>query len=646
MAKKQFKSESKRLLELMINSIYTHKEIFLRELISNASDAIDKLCYISLTDDKVGLSRDDFEINIVADKESRTLTIIDNGVGMTAEELESNLGVIARSGSLQFKKDMDDSAESSDIDIIGQFGVGFYSAFMVAKQVTVVTRAYGDDKAYKWVSSGSDGYTITAVENDFEHAGTEIFIEIKDNTDDDNYDKYLEEHTLHSLIKKYSDYVRWPIIMDVTKSRQVESDEVDKDGNKKKTWEDYTESEVINSRVPIWQRAKSDVTDEECAEFYKEKFHDHTDPVAILRVSAEGLVSYNAMLFIPGVAPYDYFTREFKAGLQLYSSGIMIMEHCSDLLPEHFRFVRGVVDSQDFSLNISREMLQHDRQLKVIKTNIEKRVKTELKKLIDDDREKYETFYKAFGIQLKYGIANGFGVNKDLLSDLIMFYSSKEEKLIPISDYVKNMPEDQKYIYYASGESIPLLDKLPQAEQVRDKGYEILYLTDEIDEFVIRMLGKFEEKDFRSVIDGDLELESDEDKEEIERQESENKDVLDFVRDSLDGKVAAVRLSTKLKSHPVCLASQGEITLEMEKYFKSMQGRQEGDMFGNMRAERVLELNANHPSFEALKNAFDNDKDKAAKYAQLLYGQALLTAGVPLEDPSNFSELVSTLLFG
>jgi len=653
MAKKQFKSESKRLLDLMINSIYTHKEIFLRELISNASDAIDKLCYISLTDDKVGLSRDDFEINITSDKEERTLTIFDNGVGMTAGELESNLGVIARSGSLQFKKDMDvksgDSGEdelAGDLDIIGQFGVGFYSAFMVAEKVTVSSRAYGEDGSSRWVSSGSDGYTIAPYDCEFVGAGTEIIINLKQNTEDENYDKYLEEHTLHNLVKKYSDYVRWPIIMDVTKSRQVETDEVDKDGNKKKTWEDYTEFEVINSRVPIWQRAKSDVTDEECADFYKEKFHDHTDPVAILRVSAEGLVSYNAMLFIPGVAPYDYFTREFKAGLQLYSSGIMIMEHCSDLLPEHFRFVRGVVDSQDFSLNISREMLQHDRQLKVIKTNIEKRVKSELKKLMENDIEKYETFYKAFGIQLKYGIANGYGMNKDMLSDLIMFYSSKAEKLIPIADYVKNMPEDQKYIYYASGESITLLDKLPQAEQVRDKGYEIFYLTDEIDEFVIRILGKFEEKEFRSVIDGDLELESDEDKKEIEKQETENKDVLDFVRDSLDGKVAAVRLSAKLKSHPVCLAAQGEISLEMERYFKSMQGQQGSDMFGGMRAERVLELNAGHPSFAALKEAFENDKDKAAKYAQLLYGQALLTAGVPLEDPSEFSELVSTLLFG
>ena len=644
MAKKQFKSESKRLLELMINSIYTHKEIFLRELISNASDAIDKLCYISLTDDKVGLTRDDFKITIEADKDKRTLTISDNGVGMTAEELESNLGVIARSGSLKFKKDMDETADEN-IDIIGQFGVGFYSAFMVAAKVTVISRAYGEENANKWVSSGADGYSIAACEKD--KSGTDIIIEIKENADEEDYDKYLQEHTLHSIVKKYSDYVRWPIIMDVTKSRQIETDEVDKDGNKKKEWEDYTETETINSRIPIWQRAKSEVSDEDCAEFYKEKFFDQTDPVAVLRVSAEGLVSYNAMLFIPGVAPYDYFTREFKAGLQLYSSGIMIMEHCGDLLPEHFRFVRGVVDSQDFSLNISREMLQHDRQLKVIRTNIEKRVKAELKKLMENDIVKYETFYKAFGIQLKYGLANGFGMNRDLLADLLMFYSSKSEKLIPISEYISGMPEDQKYIYYASGENITILEKLPQAEQIREKGYEIFYLTDEIDEFVIRSLGKFEEKDFRSVVDGDLELESDEDKKEIEKQETDNKELLDFVRDSLDGKVAAVKLSQKLKSHPVCLAAQGEISLEMERYFKTMQKHQEGGggMFGEMKAERVLELNANHPSFNALKESFESDKDKTKKYAQLLYGQALLTAGVPLEDPSEFSELVSTLLF-
>jgi len=644
MPKKQFKSESKRLLDLMVNSIYTHKEIFLRELISNASDAIDKLCYISLTDENVGLAREDFKIDIEADKEKRVLTVSDNGVGMTAADLESNLGVIARSGSLQFRKEMEEGA--GDLDIIGQFGVGFYSAFMVASRVTVVSRAYGGDGANKWVSEGSDGYTIAPAER--EAPGTDIIIEIKPDGEDEKYGDYLEEYKLRSLIKKYSDYIRWPIIMDVTKSRQVETDEIDKDGNKKKAWEDYTETETINSRIPIWQRAKSDVSDEDCAAFYKEKFYDHADPVAVIRVSAEGVVSYNAMLFIPSVAPYNYFSREYEAGLQLYSSGVMIMQHCADLLPEHFRFVRGVVDSPDFSLNISREVLQHDRQLKVIANNIEKKVKAELKRLLENDFEKYETFYNCFGVQLKYGIANGFGANRDLLADLLLFYSSRAEKLVPLADYVKNMPEEQKYIYYAGGENIALLNKLPQAEQVREKGYEILYLTHDVDEFVIRALRNFEEKEFRSVNDESLGLESDEEKKEAETLAADNKDILDFVKESLDGKVADARLSQKLKSHPVCLAAQGEISLEMEKYFKAMEamhGKQDG-MFGEMRAQRVLELNVGHPSFTALKDAFENDKEKAAKYSKLLYGQALLTSGVPLEDPAEFSELVSELLFG
>ena len=641
MAKKQFKSESKRLLDLMVNSIYTHKEIFLRELISNASDAIDKLCYISLTDENVGMDRDDFKIMIIADKDAGTLKISDNGIGMTASELESNLGVIARSGSLQFKNEMDENAE--DIDIIGQFGVGFYSAFMVAARVTVVSRAYGEESANKWVSEGSDGYTIAPC--DKEAPGTDIIIEIKPDTDDEKYSDYLQEYTLHNLIKKYSDYIRWPIVMDVTKSRQVETDEVDKDGKKKTTWEDYTQTEVINSRIPIWQRAKSEVSDEDCASFYKEKFSDYTDPAAIIRVSAEGAaVSYQALLFVPSVAPYNYFTREYEAGLQLYSSGVMIMEHCADLLPEHFRFVRGVVDSPDFSLNISREMLQHDRQLKVIASNVEKKIKAELKRLMDNEAEKYEGFYKSFGIQLKYGVVGSYGANRDLLSDLLMFYSSKAEKLISLSEYVKNMPEEQKFIYYAGGESAALLDKLPQAEQVREKGYEILYLTEEIDEFVVRSLMNFEEKEFRSVNDDDLGFDDEDDKKEADKEAEESKDILEFVKESLGEKVAAVRLSRKLKSQPVCLASQGEISLEMEKYFKAMQGRQD-PMLGEMKAQRVLELNAGHPSFAALKDAFENDKDKAAKYSRLLYGQALLTAGVPLEDPSEFSELISELLF-
>ncbi|MCL1834701.1 MAG: molecular chaperone HtpG [Oscillospiraceae bacterium] len=641
MAKKQFKSESKRLLDLMVNSIYTHKEIFLRELISNASDAIDKLCYISLTDDKVGMTRDDFKIVIEADKENRTLKISDNGVGMTAEELESNLGVIARSGSLQFKNEMEEGSE--DIDIIGQFGVGFYSAFMIASRVTVTSRAYGADSGNQWVSEGSDGYTVSQCARD--SIGTDIIIEVKADTDDENYSEYLEEHTLHNLIKKYSDYIRWPINMEVTKSRQIETDETDDKGNKKKSWEDYTEIETVNSRIPIWQRAKSEATDEDCAAFYKEKFSDYTDPAAIIRVSAEGAaVSYQAMLFIPAVAPYDYFTREYQAGLQLYSSGVMIMEHCGDLLPEHFRFVRGVVDSPDFSLNISREMLQHDRQLKTIASNIEKKIKAELLRLLENDFEKYEGFYKSFGIQLKYGIVNGFGVNRELLSDLLIFYSSKEEKMIPLSQYVSNMPEDQKHIYYAAGESKALLDKMPQAEQVRDKGYDILYLTEEIDEFVARTLMNFDEKELRSVNDADLELESEEEKKEAEQLETDHKDLLEFVKESLEGKIVAARLSHKLKSAPVCLAAQGDISLEMERYFKAMQGRQDS-MIGDMKAERVLELNPAHPSFAALKDAFESDKDKAAGYAGLLYGQALLIAGVPLEDPAEFSELVSKFAF-
>jgi len=640
MARKQFKSESKRLLDLMVNSIYTHKEIFLRELISNASDAIDKLCYISLTDDKVGMTRDDFKILIDADKEGRTLRISDNGVGMTSEELESNLGVIARSGSLNFKKEMDENA--ADIDIIGQFGVGFYSAFMVASKVTVISRAYGENDATKWISQGADGYTIESSQK--ETTGTDIIIELKPDTDDEKFGEYLEEHTLHNLIKKYSDFIRWPIIMDVTKSRQVESGEFDDDGKPKMKWEDYTESETVNSRIPIWQRAKSEVTDEDCAAFYKEKYFDYEEPVAVIRVSAEGTVSYQAMLFIPASPPYDYFTREFEAGLQLYSSGVMIMERCSDLLPEHFRFVRGVVDSQDLSLNISREMLQHDRQLKVIANNIEKKIKAELKKLLDNDREKYEKFYKSFGVQLKYGIVGSYGANRDLLIDLLMFYSSKEQKLIPLSEYIKNMPEEQKYIYYAGGESTQMLDKLPQAEQVREKDYDILYLTQEVDEFVVRALGKFEEKDFRSVNDGELGFESEEDKKEAERLETENKELLEFIKESLDGKIEAARLSHKLKTAPVCLAAQGEISLEMEKYFKSMQDRQEG-MLGDMRAKRVLEINSSHQSFTALREAFNSDREKASKYAQVLYAHALLTAGVPLEDPAEYAQLVNTLLF-
>lgn len=636
MAKKQFKSESKRLLDLMVNSIYTHKEIFLREIISNASDAIDKLCYIALTDDKLGLTRDDFKIDISVDTDKRILTISDNGIGMTTAELESNLGIIARSGSQQFKKEVED--KNDDVDIIGQFGVGFYSSFMVAAKVTVISKAYGQDTGNMWVSKGSDGYTITTFEKD--SIGTDVIIELKPDEEGDNFSDYLEEHTLHRIVKKYSDYIRWPIMMDVTKSHQVDSEETDDKGEKKKVWQDYTERVVVNSRIPIWQRSKSEVSDEDCAQFYKEKFVDSEDPVAVIRISAEGAVSYKAMLFIPAKAPYDYFSRDYKSGLQLYTSGVMIMEHCADLLPEHFRFVRGVVDSQDLSLNISRELLQHDRQLKIIANNLEKKIKAELKKLLENDPDKYVTFFKSFGIQLKYGIMNGYGVNRDLLSDLLMFYSSGAEKLIPLTEYVGNMKEDQKYIYYACGESVSKLEKLPQAETVRDKGFEILYLTEDVDEFVIRTLMQFEEKEFRSVNDEDLGLESEEEKTATEQLETDNKDILEFIKESLGGKIAAAKLSHKLKSHPVCLTTQGGVSLEMERYFATLQG----GPAETVKAERVLELNANHPVFEALKNIIETDKDKANKYAELLYGQSQLVAGLSLDDPSHFADLVSELM--
>ncbi|MDR2356553.1 MAG: molecular chaperone HtpG [Oscillospiraceae bacterium] len=639
MEKKQFQSESKRLLELMINSIYTHKEIFLREIISNASDAIDKLCYISLTDDKVGLNRDDFKITVETDKQARTITVSDNGIGMTAEELESNLGVIARSGSLQFKKEMKSDKPDEDIDIIGQFGVGFYSAFMVSSKVTVVSRAYGHSGAHRWESSGADGYTIAPCDKDA--PGSVIIMELKPDTEDEKYSEYLEEYTLHGIIKKYSDYIRWPIMADVTKSRRIETDEIGPDGKKKTEWEDYTERTVVNSRIPIWQRSKSEVSDDDCAEFYKEKFFDSDDPAAVIRVSAEGAVSYNAMLFIPSKAPYDYYTREYKAGLQLYTSGVMIMEYCPDLLPEHFRFVRGVVDSPDVSLNISREMLQHDRQLKVMRANIEKKVKAELLKLMESDPEKYETFFKSFGAQLKYGIMNGYGINKDMLSDLIMFYSSKTQKLTSLSQYVKDMPGEQKYIYYACGESVLMLEKLPQAERVLRKEYAILYMTDSIDEFVVKTIAKFGEKEFRSVNDDDLGLESDDEKKESERRETENRELLDALKDALDGKVAAVRLSRKLRSHPVCLTTQGGVSIEMERYFASIQS--DGPE-GGVRAERVLEINAEHPVFETLKKLFSEDRGALDRCARLLHGQALIFAGLPLDDPADFSGLICDLM--
>jgi molecular chaperone HtpG len=637
MAKKQFKSESKRLLELMINSIYTHKEIFLRELISNASDAIDKLCYISLTDDKVGLTRDDFRIDIFVDREKRTLTVADNGIGMSADELDKNLGVIARSGSLQFKREME---QKEDLDIIGQFGVGFYSAFMVASKVAVISRKYGEEGANMWVSEGADGYTITPCEKDA--AGTEIILTLKPDEEGEDYSTFLNEYTLRRLIKKYSDYIRWPIYLDVTKSRQVESGEKDKDGKPRLVWEDYTEREAVNSRVPIWQRTKSEASDEDCAAFYKEKFHDAEDPAAVIRVSAEGAVSYKALLFIPKTAPYDFYTRDYKAGLELYSSGVLIMERCEDLLPEHFRFVKGVVDSQDLSLNISREMLQHGRQLKVIAQNLEKRVRSELKKMQENDPEKYRGFFKNFGLQLKFGIVNSFGTSRDTLADLLMFYSSNNEKLVTLHDYVAAMPDSQKYIYYACGADIEHIAKLPQAEAVHEKGYDILFLTDEIDEFVMKTLIRHEEKEFRSVTGDDLGLVSDEEKKAAEEAQEKHQDLLGFVKETLGDKIAAAKISQTLRHHPVCLTTQGPVSLEMERFYQSRSTN--GELLPMFKAQRVLELNPEHPVFEALRNTYETDKAAAGGRVKMLYDLSLLLAGMAPEDPAAFAEQVSRLM--
>ena len=638
MAKKQFKAESKRLLDLMINSIYTHKEIFMREIISNASDAIDKLCYISLTDDKVGLSRSDFNILITADKGARTLTISDNGIGMSKEDMENNLGVIARSGSLKFKSEFAEKDANDDIDIIGQFGVGFYSAFMVSDKITVISKAYGSQEAFCWESEGADGYTISDVQKDL--FGTDIIMHIKPDTDEEKYSEYLESYKIQSLIKKYSDYIRYPIKTDVEKTKTVQTDEKDENGNPKTKYETYTVTETINSMIPIWQKNKSEVSDEEANTFYKEHFYDSEDPARIIRVNAEGAVSYKAMLFIPSKLPFGYFTKEYEKGLQLYASGVLIMEKCADLLPEHFRFVKGVVDTQNLSLNISRELLQHDRQLKTIATNLEKKIKSELKKMMTDSPESYEKFYSAFGLQLKYGVVNDYGMHSEMLKDLLMFHSSTEGKPTSLSDYVKRMPSEQKYIYFASGESIKMIDSLPQTEQIKDKGYEMLYMTDDVDEFAVQILGAYEDKQFKSINDNDLGLETEEEKKETEKQSEDNKDLLSAIKDSLGESISKVIVSHKLKSHPVCLSTEGPITLEMEKYFASIQGTPE-----TPKAIRVLEINPSHRVFDSLKNAYSaDDKDKIKKYSYILYNEALLIAGLPVEDPSALAEAISELM--
>ncbi len=628
MAKKQFKAESKRLLDLMINSIYTHQEIFLREIISNASDAIDKLAYLALTDEKVGLSRSDFAIRLAPDTEKRVLTVSDNGIGMDKDEMENNLGTICRSGSLQFKQDME---KQPDLDIIGQFGVGFYSAFMVAADVTVISKKYGSDEAWMWQSSGADGYTMTPCER--ESAGTDVIMHLKDDTDDEKYSRFLQTYELERLVKKYSDYIRYPIKMRVEKSRMKEGCEKDKP-----EYETYEEVETLNSMIPLWQKPKQDVTEAEYNQFYKDKFYDFEDPAAVIHVSVEGAVTYKALLYIPAKAPYDFYTKDFKKGLQLYSSGVMIMEHCEDLLPDCFRFVRGVVDSQDLSLNISREMLQHDRQLKFMAANLEKKIRQELEKLLKNDREKYEKVYAAFGLQLKYGVVAQYGEKKDVLQDLLLFWSQKENKLVSLKEYTDAMPDGQPHIYYASGESRERLAQLPQLEQLKEKGYDVLLLTDEVDEFVVQTLQKYADHDFLSATAKDLGLASEEEKKAVEEKAEQAKPTLEFVKQTLGDKVSQVRLSTNLGSHPVCIVPAEGMSFEMEKYFK----RLNPDI--GMKAERILELNADHPVFAALQLATAQDPEKAKKYARILYTQALLMADLPVDDPSDYTDLVCELM--
>ena len=636
MAKKQFKAESKRLLDLMINSIYTHKEIFLRELISNASDAEDKLAYKALTDDQVPVDRSQLKITIVPDKEKRTLTISDNGVGMTKEELENNLGTIAHSGSLQFKQEMDQEHKGEDIDVIGQFGVGFYSAFMVADAVTVISKAYGSDEAFMWQSDGADGYTITPCEKDA--PGSDIIMHIKPNADEENYDQYLETYKLQELIKKYSDYIRYPIVMEVEDYRQKPKPE-DAGDDYKPEWETVKEWKTINSMVPLWQRPKAKVTDEEYNNFYKEKFMDWQDPLAVIHTSAEGAVTYKALLYLPQKAPYDFYTREYQKGLQLYSSGVMIMDKCADLLPDYFRFVKGVVDSPDFSLNISREILQHDRQLKVIANALEKKIKGELEKMQKDDPEKYEKFWAAFGSQIKYGVVADYGAHKDKLKDLLLFWSSKEGKNTTLAAYKDRMSEDQPYYYYACGESVDKIAKLPQVERILDKGYEILYCTEDVDDFVMQALGEIDGKKFMSATAEDALPQTDEEKKQAEEKAEAGKPVLEAVKNVLGDQVKEVRISKILKSGACCLSADGPVSLEMERYMRKLEGGE------HMKAQRVLELNADSAPYAALKKAVDSgDQATVEKYSKLLYGQALLLADLPLENPSEYAELVCSLM--
>lgn len=623
METKEFKAESKRLLEMMINSIYTHKEIFLRELISNASDAMDKLYFKSMNEN-LGITRSDMAITLEIDKDERRLTISDNGIGMTKDELENNLGTIAKSGSLAFKNE---NEKTEDVSIIGQFGVGFYSAFMVAKRCTVISKAYGAEQAYMWQSEGVDGYTIS--EADKATYGTQIILDIKDSTEEEDYDEFLTPYKIKSLVKKYSDYIRYPIRMDVEHERKKEGTEDE--------YEKYTETETLNSMTPLWKKAKSEVTDEEYNGFYRDKFFDYDEPLLHIHTKTEGTATYSSLLYIPSKAPYDYYSKSYEKGLQLYSGGVMIMEKCADLLPDYFSFVKGLVDSEDLSLNISREMLQHDRQLKVIAKSVEKSIKNELKKLRNNEREKYEKFFETFGTQIKYGIYESFGQAKDNLQDLLLFKTSNGG-MTTLEEYVSRMKEDQKYIYFASGSSVARIESLPQTEMVKDKGYEILYFTDHVDEFCVQMMHDFDGKEFKSVSSDDLGLENEEEKEEIKKTQEDNKELFDFMTEKLSGKVKAVKLSQRLKTHPVCITSEGMLSVEMEKVLSAMPGDQ------GVKAEKILEINASHPIFEKLRSLFATDKDKVAEYADILYTQALLIEGMPIENPVEFTNKLCEIM--
>ena len=627
MQTKEFKAESKRLLDMMINSLYSHKEIFLREIISNASDAIDKLYFKSLTDTSVGMKKSDFAINIAIDKENRTLTVSDNGIGMTEEDLENNLGTIANSGSFAFKKDND---LGDDVDIIGQFGVGFYSTFMVAKEVTVVTKAFGSEQAYKWTSDGVEGYTIEECDKP-DGVGTTITLKLKDDTDDEKYSTYLDQYQIQSLVKKYSDYIRFPIRM------EVEHTHYNEEG---KEPEVHKAIETLNSMTPIWKKNKSELKDEDYNNFYMEKFGDYEPPVAHIHSKNEGVATYDALLYIPARAPFDYYSKDYEKGLQLYSSGVMIMEKCADLLPDWFSFVKGVVDSEDLSLNISRELLQQDRQLKIIAKNLEKSIKNELAKLLKNDREKYEKFYSVFGLQFKFGIYQSYGAANETLKDLLMFPSSFDGKNVTLKEYVSRMKEDQKEIYYACGETKERIEMLPQLEKIKDKGYEVLYFTQDVDEFAIKVMINYDGKPFKSISDADLDLDTEEEKEEAKKLDEENKDMFTFMQEAIADKVKTVRLSKKLKTHPVCLSSDGSITIEMEKVLNAMP-QNDGN---KVKAEKALEINPNHPIFEKLKGLYANDKDKLKDYAKLLYDQALLIEGMSIDNPVEFANLVCELM--